>query len=164
MPGARPDIPATMDEFAVGSAVQYSENGDAPAGWFVIEDTDKPSSEFEETPASGDIGKKLLGKTVGDTFVLVKSQLRNRVGKITQILSKYTRRFQAIGGQMELKFPGQTIIWTLHVPPLEKLTVADIQPMLDQIKARSEIVNKLRDIYRTTAITLNMYGARLGRG
>ena len=164
MPGARPDIPATMDEVAVGSAVQYSENSDAPAGWFVIEDTDKPSSEFEETPASGDIGKKLLGKKVGDTFVLVKSQLRNRVGKITQILSKYTRRFQAIGGQMELKFPGQTIIWTLHVPPLEKLTVADIQPMLDQIKARSEIVNKLRDIYRTTAITLNMYGARLGHG
>ena len=164
MPGIRPDIPATMDEVAVGSAVQYSEDNDAPAGWFVIEDTDKPSSEFEETPASGDIGKELLGKKVGDTFVLVNSQLRNRVGKITQILSKYTRRFQAVGGQMELKFPGQTIIWALHVPPPEKITVADIQPMLDTIKARSEVVTKLRDIYRTTAITLNMYGAKLGNG
>lgn len=60
-----------------------------------------------------------------------------------------TRRFQTIGEQMELKFPGQTIIWTLHVPPPEKITVADIQPMLDTIKARSEVVTKLRDIYIT---------------
>jgi len=105
-----------------------------------------------------------LGKKAGDTFLLVNSPLKNRVGKITQILSKYTRRFQVTGGQMELKFPGQTVIWTLHLPQPEKLTVADIQPMLDMIKARSEVVAKLRDIYRTTAITLNMYGAKLGHG
>ena len=163
-PGARPDIPATMEKVEVGSAVEYSENGAAPVGWFVIEDTDQPSKEFEEIAPSDPVAKELLGKKVGDTFVLVNSPVKNRVGKITQILSKYTRRFQATGGQMELKFPGQTIIWTLHVPPAEKLTVADIQPMLDTIKARSEVVAKLRDIYRTTAITLNMYGAKLGHG
>jgi len=101
---------------------------------------------------------------VGDSFILARSPIRDRIGTIIQILSKYTRRFQVTGGQMELKFPGQTIIWTLHVPPAEKLTVADIQPMLDTIKARSEVVARLRDIYRTTAITLNMYGAKLGQG
>ena len=164
MTGARPDIPAAMDEVAVGSAVEYSEKSEAPAGWFVIEDTDKPSHEFEELSASDEIAKELLGKKVGDSFVMAKSPVKNRVGKITQILSKYTRRFQAIGDQMELKFPDQTIIRTLHVPPPEKVTVADIQPMLDTIKARSEIVTKLREIYRTTAITLNMYGEKLGHG
>ncbi len=164
MTGARlDDIPAAMDEVAVGSAVQYSE-GDAPAGWFVIEGTDKPSSEFEELSASDEIAKELLGKKVGDTFVLAKSPIKNRVGKVTQILSKYARRFQAIGDQMEMKFPDQTIIRAMRVPPAEKVTVADIQPMLDTIKARSELVTKLREIYRTTAITLNMYGAKLGNG
>ena len=164
MAGARPDIPATMDEVAVGSAVEYSEKSDAPEGWFVLENTDKPIGEFEEISASSEIAKELLGKKVGDTFVLAKSPIKNRVGKITQILSKYTRRFQAIGGQMELKFPDQTIIRTLHMPPPEKVTPADIQPMLDTIKARSEMVAKLREIYRTAAITLNMYGAKLGNG
>jgi len=164
MTGARPDIPAAMDEVAIGSAVEYSEKSEAPAGWFVIEDTDKPSHEFEELSASDEIAKELLGKKVGDSFVLAKSPVKNRVGKITQILSKYTRRFQAIGDQMELKFPDQTIIRTLQIPPPEKVTVADIQPMLDTIKARSEIVTKLREIYRTTAITLNMYGEKLGHG
>jgi len=165
MEGARPDdIAATMDDVSVGSAVAFSEKSDAPAEWRVIEDTDKPSDEFEEIPASGDLAKELLGKRVGDVFVLSKSPIKDRVGKITQILSKYTRRFQAIGGEMELKFPGQTIIWTLQVPPPEKITVADIQPMLDTIKARSEVVTKLREIYRTAAITLNMYGAKFGNG
>ena len=69
----------------------------------MIEDTDKPRNEFEEIAASGEIAKELLGKKVGDTFVLAKSPIKNRVGKITQILSKYTRRFQAIGDRMELK-------------------------------------------------------------
>jgi len=164
MTGARlDDIPAAMDEIAVGSAVQYSE-GDAPGGWFVIEDTDKPNSEFEELSASDEIAKELLGKKVGETFVLAKSPIKNRVGKVTQILSKYARRFQAIGDQMEMKFPDQTIIRVMRVPPADKVTVADIQPMLDTIKARSELVAKLREIYRTTAITLNMYGEKLGNG
>src|ERR1700683_5612091 len=114
-----------MDQVEVGSAVEYSENSDAPAGWFVIEATDRPSRECEELPASDDRAKELVGKKVGDTFLLVSSPLKHRVGKITQILSKYTRRFQVTGGQMELKFPGQTVIWTLRVPPPEKLTVAD---------------------------------------
>jgi tetratricopeptide (TPR) repeat protein len=165
MKGARPDdIPAVMDEVAVGSAVEFTEKSDETARWYVIEDTDERSREFEELPASDEIAKGLLGKKVGDEFVLAKSPIRDRVGKIKQILSKYTRRFQAIGEQMELKFPGQSVIWTLPMPRPEKLTVADIQPMLDTIKARSEVVAKLRDIYRTTAITLSMYGAKLGHG
>ena len=73
-----------------------------------------------------------MGKKVGDTFVLAKSPIKDRIGKITQILSKYTRRFQAIGDQMELKFGDQTIIRVMRVPPADKMTVADIQPMLDQ--------------------------------
>jgi len=33
----------------------------AQDGWFVIEDTDKPSKEFEEIPASDDLAKELVG-------------------------------------------------------------------------------------------------------
>jgi hypothetical protein len=151
-----------MDEVKIGSAVQYSESGDAPAGWFVIEDTDKPSHEFEELPASSDMAKELLGKKVGDSFVLSKNPIKDRVGTITQILTKYTRRFQAIGDQMELKFGDQTVIRTMRVPPPEKLSATDLQPMLDSIKAHSEAVSKLREFYKTTPVTLHMYGGQMG--
>jgi tetratricopeptide (TPR) repeat protein len=111
VPGSRPeDIPATMDKVEIGSAVQYAEGGDAAAGWFVIENTSKPSSEFEEIPAESDIARELIGKKVGDSFVLAQSPIQNRIGKILQILSKYTRRFQAIGDQMQLRFGAQSVI------------------------------------------------------
>ena len=42
MKGARPDdIPAVMDEVAVGSAVEFTEKSDETARWYVIEDTDE---------------------------------------------------------------------------------------------------------------------------
>ncbi len=163
IPGSRPnDIPATMDIVGVGSAVQYSEGSNSPSGWFVLEDTDKPNIEFEELPTSARIAKELLGKKVGDSFVLAKSSIEDRIGKITQILSKYTRRFQAIGDQMQLKFGDQSVIQMVRVPPPERLTAADLQPMLDVVKAKSEAMSKLRDTYRTNPMTLHIYGDHLG--
>jgi tetratricopeptide (TPR) repeat protein/transcription elongation GreA/GreB family factor len=163
MAGVRPeDIPATMEKVQIGSAVQYAEGGDAPVGWFVIENTDNPKSEFEELNAKSEIAQELLGKKVGDSFVLAKSPIQDRIGRIVQILSKYTRRFQAIGDQMQLKFGTQSVIQTMHVPPPEKLTAADLQPLLDSVKAKSEVLSKVREIYRSNCVTLHMYAGPLG--
>jgi Flp pilus assembly protein TadD/transcription elongation GreA/GreB family factor len=163
LPGSRPeDIPATMDTVGIGSAVQYAEGGDAAVGWFVIEDTGKPNSEFEEIPAQSDVARELLGKKVGDSFVLAPSPIRSRVGRIVQILSKYTRRFQAIGEQMQLRFGAQSVIQSMRLPPSERLTAADFQPILDSVKAHSEAVSQLREIYRSSLVTLHMYADQLG--
>jgi tetratricopeptide (TPR) repeat protein len=115
-PGVRPDMPATMEEAAVGSAVQYTEDGANESEWVVIEDTDKPSPAFEEIRPSDDLAQKLLGKRAGETFVLARSPLRDRVATINQVLSKYTRRFQAVGEKMEIKFGDQTVIRTMRMP------------------------------------------------
>jgi tetratricopeptide (TPR) repeat protein len=156
-PGSRPDLQATMDTVEVGSAVEYSE-GEKEVGWFVLENTEAPFHEFEELPATSDIAKELLGKRVGDSFILAKSPIRDRIGKITRILTKYTRRYQAIGYQMELKFGDQTVIRTMQMPSPEKLTAADMQPMLDSVKAHSEAVMKLRELYKSMPVTLHMFG------
>jgi tetratricopeptide (TPR) repeat protein len=161
-PGVRPDIPAAMDEVEVGSAVQYTEVGASESEWVVIEDTDKPSAYFEEVPLSGDIAKKLLGKHVGDTFVLAKSPVKDRVATVNQILSKYTRRFQAVGEKMEIKFGDQTVVRTMRFPKPEVITAADIQPILDSVKTHSEVVAQLREIYKTNPVTIHMYGDQLG--
>ncbi len=162
VPGSRPeDIPVTMDTVENGSAVQYAEGDNAAAGWFVIEDTDKPNSEFEELGAQSDIARELVGKKIGDSFVLAKSPIQDRVGKIVQILSKYTRRFQVIGEQMQLKFGAQSPIQRMVLPPTEKLAAVDFQPMLDSVKAHSESVSKLREIYKSSTVTLHMFGDRL---
>ena len=48
------------------------------------------------------------------------------------------------------------------MPSSEKLTAADVQPMLDSVKAHSEAVSKLREFYKSTPVTLHMYGDQLG--
>ena len=163
MPGSRPvNMPVTMDTVEVGSAVQYSEGDAASSAWFVIEDTDKPSPEFDELAASSPIAKELLGKKVGDTFVLAKSAIKDRVGTILQVISKYARRFQAIGEKMQLKFGEQSVIHTLRIPPPEQITAADLQPMLDSVKAQAEAVSQLREIYKANTVPVHMYAERLG--
>jgi tetratricopeptide (TPR) repeat protein len=161
-PGVRPDIPATIEEVSVGSAVQYSEVGSTEGEWVVIEDTENPSSAFEEIPSSSDLAKQLLGKRVGDTFILAKSPVKDRTATINQILSKYTRRFQAVGNQMEIKFGDQSVVRTMRIPTPEALTAADLQPILDSVKARSQAVTKMREIYQEQSITIHMYANPLG--
>ncbi|HTU33553.1 MAG TPA: hypothetical protein VMF66_07095, partial [Candidatus Acidoferrum sp.] len=163
IPPPPPDeIPATMDQVQIGSAVGYSEHDGGITNWFVIENTDKPSREFEEVAADSDIARQALGKRVGEFFVVAKSSVQDRVGKILQILSKYTRRFQVIGGEMQVTFGAQSVVQSIHIPTPEKLSATDLQPMLDDIKAHSEAVSKLREIYKSIAVPLHVYGERLG--
>ena len=134
---------------------------DAPTGWFVIENSEPLSNEFEELSANSEIARELLGKRVGDSFLLSKSPVKDRVGRIVQILSKYTRRFQVVGDQMQLKFGAQSIIQTIRLPSPDQVTAADLQPMLDSVKVRSEAASKLRELYRSNVITLHLYSQRL---
>lgn len=126
--------------------MQYAEGSDAPVGWFVIEDTENPNSEFEEIRAQSDIARGLLDKKVGDSFILAKSPIRDRVGKIVQILSKYTRRFQVIGDQMQLKFGTQSVIQSVRMPSPERLTPSDLQPMLDSVNRKHQLPCRRRCI------------------
>lgn len=166
VPGSRPtDLPpATMETVEVGSAVWYTEGDAASAEWVVIEDTDSPSDAFDELAATSERAKELLGKRVGDTFVVAKSPIKDRVGTVLQILSKYARRFQVIGAQMQKKFGEQSVIQVMQMPPAEQLTLADLQPILDSAKAQSEAVLQLREIYKSGPMTLHMYGDRFGHG
>jgi tetratricopeptide (TPR) repeat protein len=161
-PGLRPDIPVTMEKVAIGSAVQFTEVGANESEWIVIEDTDNPSAAFEEIRPSDDLAVKLLGKRAGETFVLARSPVKDRVATINQVLSKYTRRFQMVGEKMEIKFGDQTVIRTMRMPTPEKLTAADLQPILDSVKKQSEAVARLREIYKTTPVTIYLYGDQLG--
>ncbi len=160
-PGACPDeIGPATETVQIGSAVQYSRGNNGVTEWLVVEDTETPSSDFEEISATSELAVDLIGKRVGDTFVRVKSPLRDHIGTIVQIMPKYTRRIQAIGPQMEYKFSDQSVIWTLEIPTPEKLTLADVQPILDSVRSQSEAVLQVREIYRTSTITLHMFGDR----
>jgi hypothetical protein len=153
-----------MDTVGVGSAVQYTEGDPSSAEWVVIEDTDDPSGEFDEISASTDRAKAILGKRVGDSFVIAKSSIKDRVGTVQQIISKYARRYQVLGEQMQKKFGDQSVIQMMRIPPAESVTLEELQPMLDRVKAQSEAVLQLRELYKSSPVTLRLYGVSFGDG
>lgn len=159
-PAIRPDIPVEMESVQVGSAVLYAEG--AETFWVVIEDTHTPNTEFEEIAASSTIGQELLGKRVGETFILARSSIKDRVGTIQRILSKYTRRFQLCMSQMQILFGDASPIQSFQVGSSGSPSQDDVQPILDSLKRRAEAVDSLRRAYADLPISLHAYGQRFG--
>ena len=164
MPNARPvDIPVEIERVELGSAVLYSEGASAPTSWFVIEDTLDPSTELEELSLTSPIAQELLGKKVGDTFILAKSSIKDRVGAILKILSKYTRRFQDCMNGMQIRFGDASLIQSVEISSSGDLTKADIQPILDSVRRRAEEVASVRTAYKDLPISLHVYGEHFGQ-
>jgi tetratricopeptide (TPR) repeat protein len=159
-PAIRPDIPVEMESVRVGSAVLYAEG--AATFCVVIEDTLTPSAEFEEIAASSSIGQELLGKRVGDTFILARSSIKDRVGTIQRILSKYARRFQVCMSQMQILFGDASPIQSFQVGSSGSPSQEDVQPILDSLKRRAEAVDSLRQAYADLPLSLHAYGQRFG--
>jgi hypothetical protein len=157
------DIPVEMERVAIGTAVLYSEGPSVPMSWFVIEDTPTPSAHFEEISANSPIAQGLLGKTVGETFILAKSAIKNRVGTIHKILNKYTRRFQACMSGMQILFGDASPVQSVEMGSSGTVTHEDIQPILDSVKQQAAEVSSLRQAYANLPISLHAYGARFGQ-
>jgi tetratricopeptide (TPR) repeat protein len=161
-PAVRPDIPVEMESVEIASAVMYAEGVSGPPSWIVIEDTLTPSAEFSEIAANSPLAQQLLGKRVGDTFVLARSSIKDRVGTIQRILSKYTHRFQICMSRMQILFGDASPVQSFEVGSSGTLTNEDIQPILDSLKQRAEAVGSLRQTYADLPVSLHTYGERFG--
>ncbi len=104
-------IPPTQSEVVVGSAVEVFDDFNNAARWFVLENTDKPNSAFEEIAADGALAKELLGKRAGDTVILAKGEMENRTGTVRQIMPKYVRRFHDVLGEMKVRFADMSAVF-----------------------------------------------------
>ena len=80
------------------------EIGSGEFRWFVLEQTDKPVRDFEEISLSDPRAESLIGKSVGDTFVLAAAPMGNREAIIRKIQTKYVRRFQDCMTELQVRF------------------------------------------------------------
>ena len=76
----------------------------ANSAGFVLEDTDKPVRDFEEISLTDPRAVSLIGKRVGDTFVLAAAPMGNREAIIRKIQTKYVRRFQDCMTELQVRF------------------------------------------------------------
>src|SRR4029077_20842422 len=97
-------LPPVLEVVEPGTAVCYQELPDGRAIWVVLEDTKQPNADFEEIELDSERAQVLLGRRVGDTIVLAKGTVQDRLAHILQVLPKYVRRFQDSMEQLQIRF------------------------------------------------------------
>jgi tetratricopeptide (TPR) repeat protein len=146
----------------VGAAVGYRELPDGPLRWTVLEKTDAPDVNFEERSVDDPIGQELLGKAVGDKFVLVPGMV-DRLGEIVQILHKHVRRFQDSLSEMPVRFPAESPNFqSVRISGPNELD-SGIAAVFADVRDRAERVKSLQELYLTQPISVHLYAQRFGK-
>lgn len=145
-----------------GTVVCYVEQGDATPRQIIVEDAPSTSSQFPERELSPDneICRAMMGKKVGDTFVLAEG-FQDRIGEIREIQNKYVYRFQECIGQWQVEFPGLPDIQVVR--PLQNVggpekPEHDFSAIFKYVDERHESICELQKIYDEKPCPLHIFG------
>jgi tetratricopeptide (TPR) repeat protein len=165
MPGSSaPDIPAVLEVVGPDAAVCYQEVLQGNTTWVVLEDTDKPSGDFEEISLRSSLAVELIGKKVGDTAVIAKGSMQDRSARIMQILPKYVRRYQDSMGEMQVRFGPASSVESIRVEQTEgEDPRKGIEVILASAERRAAAVARAREDYNNHPASLHWFGASFGQ-
>lgn len=156
-------IPPVLDIVVAGSAVCYQEVPHGIPTWVVLEDTERPNSDFEEVSLTSSVAKALIGKTVGETVVLVKGDVQDRTATILQILPKYVRRYQDTMGEMQVRFGAASTVESIRVAESpDGDQKKGVEVILASVEKRATAVANAREMYTNLPASLHWYGDRFG--
>ncbi len=157
-----PGETAEIDAVGMDSAVYCQEMGSGEFRWFVLENTDKPVRDFEEIALSDPRAKDLLGKRVGDTFVLAAAPMGNREAIIRKIQTKYVRRFQNCMTELQVRFGPKTMLQSVYVGPPDAIEQPAMVTMMTDLQERAKRLEKVQELYAANPVSLHIYGASFG--
>ena len=156
------DKDPNLQKVIEGAAVGYRELPDGPLKWTVLEKTNAPDPNFEERSIEDAISQDLLGKSVGDKFVLVPGVV-DRLGEIVQILPKFVRRFQDSMTEMPVRFPSEAPNFqSVRIGGPDELDPG-IAAVLASVRERAEQVKSLQALYLSQPIPVHLYAQRFGK-
>ncbi len=156
-------IPPSLEVVALGSAVCYQEVPHGIPTWVVFEDTEKTNSDFEEVSLNSQIATALMGKKVGETVVLIKGAMQDRVATILQILPKYVRRYQDSMGEMQVRFGAASTVESIRIDESPDGDMRKgVEVILASVERRAAAVATARDRYTKLPASLHWYGAQFG--
>jgi tetratricopeptide (TPR) repeat protein len=164
MPGD-PSITISPSEnvVGIGSAVCVFDDLNDVARWFVIEETERPNTNFEEISSHSALAQELLGKTIGDVVTLAKGHTQDRKGAIRQIMPKYVRRFQDVLGEMQVRFGAKSSVEAMRIGVTAEEATEGLQQIIDSVKKREAAISQLRRVYDELPVSLHMFGGRFGK-
>ncbi len=164
MPGnVSVDIPPTLEVVQIGAAVCIEEELSGSIRWVVLEETDRPNAQFEELPMTSPLAAELLNKRVGETVVVAKGHIEDRVATVRQIMPKYVRRFQDCMTEMQIRFGDASSIESVHVGSSESEMKKSLEKILESVKRRATAFSEVMRLYDDLPVSLHMFGERFGK-
>jgi tetratricopeptide (TPR) repeat protein/DNA-binding PadR family transcriptional regulator len=158
----QPDETAELETVSSDSAVYCQEIGSGEFRWFVLEQTDKPVRDFEEISLSDPRAESLIGKRVGDTFVLAAAPMGNREAIIRKIQTKYVRRFQDCMTELQVRFGPKTMLQSVYVGPPDAIEQPAMATFMTDLQKRAKMLENIQELYVSNPVSLHMYGASFG--
>jgi tetratricopeptide (TPR) repeat protein len=153
-----PNLPVVVE----GAAVGYRELPNGPLRWTVLESTSSPDPNFEERSTDDPISVDLIGKKVGDKFVLAPGMI-DRVGEIAQILPKHVRRFQDSLSEMPVRFPAESSNFqSVQIGGADELDLG-FATVLESVRQRADQVKEIQEVYLNQPIPVHLYAQRFGK-
>jgi tetratricopeptide (TPR) repeat protein len=152
-----PTISPTLEQVEVGAAVRYDELPSGEPDWIIIEDTDDPIGELKEVRASSRLAKELIGKKVGDQFILAPGFI-DRKGVIRQIVPKYVRAYVLCGDKWQFNFPDTQFIQSMHLGSTEEEIRDGLEQMLKVFEKQAETEVEMRNRYSGVSTPLHIFG------
>lgn len=153
------DKPEIVDD---GVAVYYQEDDTGVKRWHIIEDCEDPQPDkdrnefFPHHPRS----IQLMGKKVGENFVLSEHPIQERYGTVLNILSKYVYRWNVCLSEFDDRFPGRNVV---HKVISKKVDGEfDIEPMKRLADQRAKRGGEVEKVYTDQKIPLFLVGAAMG--
>jgi tetratricopeptide (TPR) repeat protein len=159
----RADESPDLDVVDFDSAVLCQEIGSGEYRWFVIENTDKPVRDFEEITSTDPRAVNLIGKRIGETFVLASAPMGNREAIIRKIQSKYVRRFQDCMTELQVRFGPKTMLQSVYVGPPDAIEQTGWVKMMTDLQNLAKKLETVQELYVANPVPLHMYGASFGR-
>jgi tetratricopeptide (TPR) repeat protein len=157
-----PTFSPTLDAVEIGAAVRFEELPGGVPEWRVVEDTTDPSSDFEEVAVGSKLASDLMGKRVGDTFLIAPGTIERR-GRILQIVPKYVRRYNDSGDRWQINFPDEPMIEAVHLGNTEEQVRENLELVLQTFQKRAEIEVEMKRTYSALATPLHLYGSWHGK-
>lgn len=160
-PGENVELPE-FDVVRAGAAVQYAEDDTRESFWIIVEESKSPKVSQDEYSTDNPLVAAMLGKKVGERFVLRSEPKPERFATVLQIQNKYVFRLRYCVAGLERRFPEQKVLWSMHTPKTAT-GEPDIKPLLEQIERHSDRVKNVQQWYRDNPVSLHMFSEQMGR-
>lgn len=146
----------------LGTAIEYETTVGQEKDWIILEDSRDPKTSRQEFGPDEPLHQELLGKAVGDQFVLRRGQIQNLEARVVQILSKFVYRLHKSMITLARLFgpEGGIEMVSLRGESSEDL---DLQPIFQDLDRYEHEVTEILSEYKSKPIPLVILARMLGK-